>query len=125
MDVPQAVLNRRIACERWKVNHREYYLKQKRDLAARPAYRAICRDRYKAQRDALWEAGLLPRKLGRPVLYEGQEAVDRQRARARDASSRYRRRLKISRALLNHESTESPSSGEDSDRPSDSGWGTA
>ena len=121
----QTILNRRAAVERWKADHREYYLKQKRALAARPEYRAVCRARYKAQRDALKEAGLLPRKLGRPVLYEGQEALDMQRQRAREASARYRARQLFSRAKENHESKESSSACESSDRCSDSDWSTA
>ena len=126
MQVSPSVMNRRAAVERWKNNHREYYLAQKRSLARRPEYRAVCRARYKAKREALTEAGMLPRKLGRPVLYEGQDAIDRKRERAREASLRYRRRQTLrqflSLLLLNHESTQGESACEDSDRSSDSEW---
>ena len=116
---PQSVLNRRASVEKWKVKNREYYLQQKRELAARPSYRAKCRARYREKRDALKEAGLLPVKLGRPVLYEGQEAIDRRRQGAREASARYRRRRKFSQAKENHESP-SQSTGETADRSGDS-----
>ena len=116
---PQSILNRRASVEKWKVKNREYYLQQKRELAARPSYRAKCRARYREKRDALKEAGLLPVKLGRPVLYEGQEAIDRRRQGAREASARYRRRRKFSQAKENHESP-SPSTGETTDRSGDS-----
>ena len=117
---PQSVLNRRASVEKWKVKNREYYLQQKRELAARPEYRAKCRARYREKRDALKEAGLLPVKLGRPVLYEGQEAIDRRRQGAREASARYRRRRKFSQAKENHESTPSQRTGETTDRSGDS-----
>ena len=66
--VSEAALKRRAAVERWKVNNREYYLKQKRELSGRPEYRAKMRARYAAERAELKEAGILPRKMGRPLL---------------------------------------------------------
>ena len=83
-------MKRRAAVERWKANNRAYYLQQKRDLAARPEYRAHMRARYASQQAELREAGILPRKLGRPRLYEGQEAIEMKRQRTREATERYR-----------------------------------
>ena len=74
--VSEAALKRRAAVERWKVNNREYYLKHKRELSSRPEYRAKMRARYAAERAELKEAGIVPRRLGRPRLYDGEEALD-------------------------------------------------
>ena len=41
----------RAAVERWKSNNREYYLKQKRELAGRPEYLAIRREIYRARKN--------------------------------------------------------------------------
>ena len=84
------VLKRRRAVERWKATHREYYLAQKRQLASRPEYLAHRRAAYAAQQAELREAGILPRSKGRPRLYEGAEALERRRERARRNSARYR-----------------------------------
>ena len=84
------VLKRRRAVERWKATHREYYLAQKRQLASRPEYLAHRRAAYAAQQADLREAGILPRRKGRPRLYEGAEALERRRERARRNSARYR-----------------------------------
>ena len=109
--VSEQVLKRRAAVERWKANNREYYLRQKRELSARPEYRAKMRARYAAQREKLTEAGLLPRKLGRPRLYEGEEAIEIRRHRSREAATRYRLR-KISQLQKKDESTSTSSSQE-------------
>ena len=101
-------MKRRAAVERWKANNREYYLRQKRDLAARPEYRAHMRARYASQQAELREAGILPRKLGRPRLYEGQEAIEMKRQRAREAAARYRLKL-FSQLQENNESEKSDS----------------
>ena len=90
--VSEKVLKRRAAVERWKSNNRDYYLQQKRELSARPEYRAHMRARYHHQQAELREAGILPHKLGRPRLYEGQEAIEMKRQRAREAAARYRTR---------------------------------
>ena len=42
----------RDAVERWKQNNREYYLAQKRRLAARPEYLAKRRERYHVRKNA-------------------------------------------------------------------------
>ena len=84
------VLKRRRAVERWKATHREYYLAQKRQLASRPEYLAHRRAVYAAQQAELREAGILPRPKGRPRLYEGADALERRRERARHNSARYR-----------------------------------
>jgi hypothetical protein len=125
MEVPQVILNRRAAVNRWKQANYAYYLAQKRALASRPEYRAVCRARYRASRDALKEEGVLPRKLGRPSHGEGQEVLDRQRQKAREASARYRARQKISLALLNHEYSPTQNRGEESDRCSYTSGGPA
>ena len=120
MSVMETVLKRRAAVERWKSNNREYYLQQKRDLSARPEYRARMRARYAAHQAELREAGILPRKLGRPRLYEGQEAIDMKRQRAREAAARYRLKL-FSLVEENDESTIETAS-EESDRSINSTW---
>ena len=84
---------RKSALEKWKEAHREYYLAQKSRLAARPEYKALRRERYKANVEELTLLGILPRKRGRPAMYEGAEATEMRRQRAREASSRYRARL--------------------------------
>ena len=84
------VLKRRRAVERWKAANREYYLAQKRRLASRPEYLAHRRAIYADRQAELRDDGILPRSRGRPRLYEGAEAVDRRRERARTNSARYR-----------------------------------
>ena len=92
-EVPMTVLKRRRAVERWKATHREYYLAQKRQLASRPEYLAHRRAVYAAQQAELHGAGILPRRKGRPRLYEGTEAIERRTERARRNSARYRAKL--------------------------------
>ena len=84
------MLKRRQAVERWKANNYTYYLEQKRMLSSRPEYRARRREMYRQQVDELTELGILPRPKGRPRLYEGAEALEMRRERARRASARYR-----------------------------------
>jgi len=110
--VPEQILKRRAAVERWKLNNREYYLQQKRELSARPEYRARMRARYHEQQAVLREAGILPRKLGRPRLYEGQEALERKRERQREATARYR--LKIFSQVQEKDESTSSTTSEDS-----------
>ena len=100
--------------ERWKANHREYYLRQKRELSARPEYKAKMRAKYAEQQRELKEAGIVPRKMVRPRLYDGQEAIDMRRQRAREASARYGLRIN-SQIEEKDESTTSSSSSEQSD----------
>ena len=88
------VMKRRRAVERWKATNREYYLAQKRRLASRPDYLAHRRAVYAAQQAELHEAGILPRPKGRPRLYEGAEATERRRERARLNSARYQAKLR-------------------------------
>ena len=112
--VSEKILKRRAAVERWKANHREYYLRQKRELSARPEYRAKMRAKYAEQQRELKEAGIVPRKMGRPRLYDGQEAIDIRRQRAREYSARDR--LKINSQIEEKdESTTNSSSSEKSD----------
>ena len=113
--VSQQILKKRAAVERWKANNREYYLQQKRDLSARPEYRARMRAKYTAEREELKKAGILPRKMGRPRLYDGQEAIDMQMQRAREASARYKARQIISQGKENDESTTRSNPSEESD----------
>ena len=119
ISVSEAILKRRAAVERWKSKNRERYLKQKRELSARPEYRAKMRAKYAAEREELKQAGILPRKMGRPRLYSGEEAIDAERERARKASARYRARKKISQVYQNNESTTSPDTSSESDRSGD------
>ena len=79
--------------ERWKATHREYHLAQKRQLASRPEYVAHRRAVYAARQAELREASILPRSKGRPQLYEGAEAVERYRERARLNTARYMAKL--------------------------------
>ena len=103
---------RKTSLEKWKEAHREYYLAQKRRLAARPEYKALRRERYRAHVDELTLLGILPRKRGRPTMYEGTEATEMKRQRAREASARYRAKL-ISQRLEKdeYESSETASEG--------------
>ena len=89
VSVEDAILRRRAASQRWKAKNRERYLKQKRELSARPEYRAKMRAKYAEQQQELKEAGILPRKMDRPRLYEGQEAMDMRRQMSRQATARY------------------------------------
>ena len=100
--------------ERWKEDNREYCLQQKRELSARPEYRARMRAKYAEQQQELKDAGILPRKMGRPRLYEGQEAIDMRRQRSREATARYVLKKK-SQMQEKDESTTNSSSSEKSD----------
>jgi len=107
--VPEDILKRRRAVERWKANNRDYYLQQKRELSARPEYRAKMRASYAAQQAELREAGILPRPLGRPRLYDGEEALEMKRQSAREAAARYRARQLLSQVEEKYESESSSS----------------
>jgi hypothetical protein len=107
------ILQRRSACERWKQRNREYYLEQKRRLAARPEYKAHRREMYKQKVDELKQLGLLPRKRGRPTMYDPKEALEIKRDKAREYAMRSRRAKQISQ-LLENDNT-SKSSSEESD----------
>ena len=121
-EATHSVTRRRAAVEKWKTNHREYYLNQKRNLANRPEYKAHRREMYKAKTDELKLLGILPRKRGRPMLYIGPEALEMKRQRAREAAARHRLKT-ISQLQENVNSSESSSQG--SDRRSDySGYTT-
>ena len=117
------VIQKRTACERWKQQNREYYLEQKRRLAARPEYKAHRRDMYKQKVDELKELGILPRKRGRPTMYSYEEKLEIKRDRAREYATRSRAAQK--RSLLLENDNTSKSSSEISDRLSNSSWGTA
>jgi len=72
------------------------------------------RAKYAEQQKELKDAGILPRKMGRPRLYEGEEAIDMKRQRAREATARYR--LKTNSQMKEEdESTTNSSSSEESD----------
>ncbi len=117
-EASQSVMGRRIACEKWKMAHRDYYLDQKRRLATRPEYKAHRREMYRERTDELKLLGILPRKRGRPRMYVGPEALEMKRQRAREAAARYR--LKQNSPLSKkYESTTSKSASEISDRCSD------
>ena len=113
-ETSHSVMRRRIACEKWKLAHREYYLKQKRRLATRPEYKAHRRAMYRERVEELKLLGILPRKRGRPMLYVGPEALEMKRQRAREAATRYRAKI-ISQQQEKDESTTSTSSSEKSD----------
>ena len=111
--VPLRVLKRRQAVERWKAKNRDRYLEQKRMLSARPEYRAHRREMYRQHVDELTNLGILPRPKGRPRLYEGAEALEMRRERARRASARYRLQ-KLSQWTEKDEQSTSTDSGEKS-----------
>ena len=100
---------KRVACERWKQQNREYYLQQKRDLAARPEYKAHRREMYRQKVDELKVFGILPRKRGRPTMYNHEEALEMKRDRAREYAMRSRAIKKISLLLENVNTSESSS----------------
>jgi hypothetical protein len=110
---------RKTSVERWKENNRTYYLAQKRRLASRPEYKALRRERYRDHVQELTLLGILPRKRGRPTMYEGTEAIEMKRQRAREASSRYRAKI-ISQRLEKDEYETSETSSETSTRSSNS-----
>ena len=97
---PLHVVKRRAAVERWKAQNRPRYLEQKRQLSARPEYKARRRELYRQQVQELTDLGILPRPKGRPRLYEevSQEALEARREKGRRASARYRDKLKTSPA---------------------------
>ncbi len=97
----EKVMKRRAAVERWKANNREYYINQKRALSARPEYKAHRRELHHSKRQELIQEGLAPRKLERPRLYDGEEAIEAKRQRAREAAARYRARQLISQPTEN------------------------
>ena len=109
---------RKSSLERWKIANREYYLAQKRRLAGRPEFLAHRRVKYRAHVEELTLLGTLPRKRGRPTLYEAEEATEMKRQRAREASSRYR--AKIISQRLEKDEYESETASETSDPGSDS-----
>ena len=115
---------RKTSLEKWKDVHREYYLAQKRRLAARPEYKALRRERYRAHVEELTLLGILPRKRGRPALYEGTEAIEMKRQRAREASSRYRAKI-ISQRLEKDEYESNSTGSESCNRSSDSSGSSA
>ena len=114
---------RKTSVERWKETHREYYLAQKRRLAARPEYKKHRREMYRNHVEELTLLGILPRKKGRPTMYEGTEAIEMRRQKAREASARYRAKLLSLRTKKDeYESSETASESStgssDSDRSS-------
>ena len=115
MTVAEKRLKQHAAVERWKANNREYYLKQKRELSARPQYRAKMLAKYNREQAEKKDAGILLRKMGRPRMYDGEEAIEMKKQRAREASARYRRRRELFHVEENNESTTSSSSSEKSD----------
>ena len=113
---PMHVVRRRAAVERWKARNRPRYLEQKRQLSARPEYKARRREMYRQHVQELTELGILPRPRGRPRLYEegSQEALEARRERGRRASARYHEKQKTSLGSKNDD-IESESGSEDSD----------
>ena len=106
-DVPLHVVRRREARERWKAKNRDRYLAQKRQLSARPEYKARRREIYRLHVQELTMLGILPRPKGRPRLYEegSEEALEARREKGRRASARYREKNKTSPAPKKDEYT--------------------
>ena len=117
------IMQKRTACERWKQQNREYYLEQKRRLAARPEYKARRREMYRQKVNELTLLGILPRKRGRPTMYSHEEALQIKRDRAREHQTRLRAAQK--RSLLLENDNTSESSSEIFDRLSHSSWDSA
>ena len=115
------VIQKRTACERWKQQNREYYLEQKRRLAARPEYKARRREMYREKVNELTLLGILPRKRGRPTMYNDDEALEIKRNRAREYATRSRAEQKRSLLLQNDNNT-SESTSKISDRLSYCNW---
>ncbi len=111
--ISDKILKRRAAVERWKAKNRDHYLDQKRRCSARPEYRAKMRARYHCQQEELREAGIIPRKQGRPRLYDGEEALEVNKIRAREASARYRSK-RLSHVEENYESEKNDSTASES-----------
>ena len=110
---------RKSSVERWKEAHREYDLAQKRRLAARPEYKKHRREKYRAHVEELTLLGILPRKRGRPAMYDGTEAQEMRRQRNRAASARYRAKI-ISQRQEKDEYESSETASESSTGSSDS-----
>ena len=100
----------RQAVEHWKAAHRDYYLAQKRRLAARPEYKARRREKYRERVEELTLLGLLPRARGRPRLYAAEEALEMRRLRGREAAARHRAKLISQRQEKDEYESGSPSS---------------
>ena len=81
-------------------------MEQKRRLAARPEYKAHRRDMYKQKVDELKLLGILPRKRGRPPLYNHTEALEVKRDKAKKHAMRSRAAAKISHLPENDNTSE-------------------
>ena len=64
---------------------------------------------YRQQADELKLLGILPRKRGRPTMYDRKEALEMKRDRAREYAVRSRAAKKISLLLQNVNASESSS----------------
>ena len=84
---PERILRNRQSKERWKLRNWDYYVEQKRELGARPEYRALRRARYLAKR-----GDEPPKPRGRPRLYHGPEAVERVKELSLERVRRWRAR---------------------------------
>ncbi len=107
-DGMERILKKRAAVNRWKAANYDRYLLQKRTLAARPDYKAHRREMYREKTEELKLLGILPRRRGRPRLYEGSEAIEMKRQRSREAMVRYRlKKISQLKEKDNHDSTSS------------------
>ena len=121
----ERILKKRAAVNRWKAANYDRYLLQKRTLAARPEYKAHRREMYREKTDELKLLGILPRKRGRPQMYEGSEAIEMKRRRAREAMARYKlNKISQLKDNDNYDSMSTPKC-ESSDRSSDNSWRSA
>ena len=108
-DMSAKIVQRLSACERWKQKKRDYYLEQKRRLAARPEYKAHRREMYKQKVLEFTLLGILPRKRGRPPLYDHTEALEVKRDKAREYAMRSRAAKQNSHLSENDNTIESSS----------------
>ena len=75
----EKVLKHRASHEAWKRRNYQYYLEQKRRLAARPEYLAHRRMLYRAKLDAARSNAELENRCGEKTTYHEQSASNSQR----------------------------------------------
>ena len=111
------ITKRRMACERWKIKHYEYYLDQKRMLSSRPEYKAHRRAMYKSRREVMRKSeDYVAPVRGRPRLYKDEEErLMRKRECARNWAMRSRaRKIFYTNGNDQHESEENSTTSENS-----------
>jgi len=94
----QRVVRQKASKAAWRERNKETLLTKGAAYRARPGYaerkRAYSRALYQAHRQALLDAGFVPRSVGRPRLHTPEEAAELHRIASRDHMRRYRARLR-------------------------------